>query len=507
MNNIIYIFNNKKDDLESSMKDIDEEDDDEEDDDDDDEDYDDDDEDYEGEDECEDECEDEDETDDTDITESDEDIKKKGKGFKINFKKKENIKKRKYLKTFKRFIKNKKNINYFNEKYTNTEKKKIIKQIELLNGENNNSPKLFELLHSNIPVKIKSIIFKKINVLSLLNPENSEYYKLNKWVNSVMSIPFEKYNYLPISIKDGKEKCKEYINKCKKILDESVYGMNSSKEQFMQLIAQWIMNPSSVGSSIALKGPMGTGKTTLLKNGISKLLNREFVLIPLGGANDGSYLEGHSYTYEGSTYGKIVDILIQCKSNNPIIYFDELDKVSDSSKGEEIIGILTHLTDITQNTEFQDKYFSEITIDMSKCLFIFSYNDEEKVNKILKDRMYVIETEGYSESDKIIIARKFLIPNIENKLNQYNNILFTDDILKYIIKTKTTNEKGVRSLKRSLEIIFNKINLYSILGDNGTLFNEKTIKNIKLPIEINNDIVDTLINNKNDISSHNFMYL
>ena len=254
-----------------------------------------------------------------------------------------------------------------------------------------------------------------------MNPDNGEYYKLNKWVDYVMCIPFEQYNYLPISIHDGKDKCKEYIHQCKKILDETVYGMNDSKSQFMQLIAQWIMNPSSVGSSIALKGPMGTGKTTLLKNGISKLLNREFVLIPLGGANDGSYLEGHSYTYEGSHYGKIVDILIQCKSNNPIIYFDELDKVSDSPKGEEIIGILTHLTDITQNTEFQDKYFSEITIDMSKCLFIFSYNDEDKINKILKDRMYVIETSGYSEKDKIIITRQFLIPTIEKKLNQFTH--------------------------------------------------------------------------------------
>ena len=508
----IYIFNN----LENQSEEVMDADDDEEDDefmdaedDEDDEDYEPDDDDEEDDEPDEEDDEpDEDDEDDEEDDEEDETIKEpKMKKRKIekkkNRKNKKELKKKKYLKIFKSFIKNKKNISYFNENYTTREKKNIIKQIKLLNINNTNIPKLFELIFSNIPNKIKCVIFNKINTLSLLSPENGEYYKLNKWIDSVMSIPFEKYNYLPVSIKDGNDKCKEYINNCKKILDDTVYGMNDSKEQFMLLISQWVMNPASVGSSIALKGPMGTGKTTLLKNGISKLLNREFVLIPLGGANDGSYLEGHSYTYEGSTYGKIVDILIQCKSNNPIIYFDELDKVSDSSKGEEIIGILTHLTDITQNMYFQDKYFSEIYIDMSKCLFIFSYNDEERVNKILKDRLYVIETGGYSDKEKIEITRKFLIPTIEKKLDQYNSITFTDAILEYIIQKKTEEEKGVRSLKRNLEIIFNKINLYSILGVNNT----KELNNITLPLNLTNSIVDVLIHNKNENYTHNFMYL
>jgi ATP-dependent Lon protease len=103
------------------------------------------------------------------------------------------------------------------------------------------------------------------------------------------------------------------------------------------------------------------------------MLGRDFAFITLGGANDGSFLVGHSYTYEGSNYGKISDILIQCKSDNPIIFFDELDKVSDSFGGNEIIGILTHLIDSTQNNEFHDKYFSEIDINVSKCLFVFSF--------------------------------------------------------------------------------------------------------------------------------------
>ena len=207
-----------------------------------------------------------------------------------------------------------------------------------------------------------------------------------------MRIPFNEINTLPVNKHDPVEKVQEFMTKSQEILDEAVYGLDNAKMQILQMVGQWIANPNAVGTAIAIKGPMGTGKTTLVKNGISKILNREFAFIALGGATDSSHLEGHSYTYEGSTWGKIVDILIQCKTMNPIIYFDELDKISDTPKGEEIIGILTHLTDTTQNDKFHDKYFSEIDFDMSKYLFIFSYNDETKINPILKDRMYNIGT-------------------------------------------------------------------------------------------------------------------
>ena len=147
------------------------------------------------------------------------------------------------------------------------------------------------------------------------------------------------------------------MENAKQILDNAVYGMEDAKMQILQMVGQWISNPNSLGSAIAVKGPPGTGKTTLIKEGVSKILNRPFAFLALGGATDASFLEGHSYTYEGSTWGKIVDILIKCKCMNPLIYFDELDKISETPKGEEIAGILTHLTDTTQNDKFHDKYF------------------------------------------------------------------------------------------------------------------------------------------------------
>ncbi len=125
------------------------------------------------------------------------------------------------------------------------------------------------------------------------------------------------------------------------------------------------------------RGPPGTGKTSLAKKGIAKCLtdsegkSRPFAFIPVGGSSNSSTLEGHSYTYVGSTWGKIVDILMETKCMNPIIYIDELDKISKTENGKEIIGILTHITDSTQNDQFNDKYFSGIDIDLSKVLFIF----------------------------------------------------------------------------------------------------------------------------------------
>jgi len=415
-----------------------------------------------------------------------------------------------YTKRFKKHIKNNDQLVYFNKTYTNPQKKKIVEQIELLSATSDTTkPTLFKLLHQqDMPTDIKQIIFNKINILSQMDTSDGEYHKLNHWVTFILLMPFNNYTAFPVHISDGKPKCKAFLEQSQVLLNSSVYGMDSAKMQFMQLLSQWIMNPKSVVSSIALKGPMGTGKTTLLKNGISKILNREIIFIPLGGASEVSYLEGCSYSFIGASYGKIVEALLQCKTNNPIIYFDELDKVSETVKGDEIINVLIHLTDITQNNEFYDKYYSDIKLDMSKCLFIFSYNDEQKINKILRDRLYVIETTGYNTKDKVIIAQQFLLPAIESNLNMKNTCVFTDDIIKYLIEKKVDTELGVRNLKRSLEIIYTKLNLYHIMDTNGKLFNELCIKSVEYPFTVSTLVLDELIKiiNNEDISKLN-MYL
>jgi ATP-dependent Lon protease len=179
---------------------------------------------------------------------------------------------------------------------------------------------------------------------------------------------------------------------------------------------------------------------------------------------------------------------------NPVIYFDELDKISDTPKGEEIVSILTHLTDTSQNSQFHDKYFSEIDFDLSKCIFIFSYNDETKVNPILKDRMYCIKTNGYDMKQKTIISKQYLLPKIRDQVSFKNeDIIIPDDTLQYIIENFCSNENGVRNLKRCFEIIHTKLNLFRLMKPDKNLFEKDLTIKVSFPFKVTKDIVDKLI--------------
>ena len=412
---------------------------------------------------------------------------------------------------FQKVIKEKNSLNdtkFFRDRLTVDEQNKVLLEVEELKKHMEvDKPYRLTLIDADIPVIYKSIAFKKINSLKYMDEGGGEYYKIKNWVDTFMQIPFNEYRNIPLTIDDGVEKCHEFMKQSKKTLDEAVYGMDDAKLQIMQMVGQWIANPEAIGSAIAIKGPMGTGKTTLVKDGISQILGREFAFIALGGATDSSFLEGHSYTYEGSTWGKIVDILIQCKSMNPVIYFDELDKVSETPKGEEINGILTHLTDTTQNSKFHDKYFSELDFDLSRCLFIFSYNDESKVNPILKDRMYRIQTKGYDVKQKTIIAKNYLIPKIKEQVKfKEEDIVICDDVIKHIIEKYTDGEQGVRNLKRCLEIIHTKLNLYRLMKPETNLFEKDMKLKIVFPVNVTTEIVDNMIKIAEQTGNWHHMY-
>lgn len=403
-------------------------------------------------------------------------------------------------------------VDYFKKNLSNKQQLQVMEDLEEINKHINvDKPYRLALLDSEMAPNFKAIAMQRLNVLRSMDQTDPEYYKIKNWVDTFMRIPFGIYNSLSISMKDGLDVSHEFITNAKKTLDECVYGLDDAKMQIMQLAGQWITNPGALGTAIAIKGPMGTGKTTLVKEGISKILGREFSFIALGGTGDASFLEGHSYTYEGSSWGKIVQILIDSKCMNPIIFFDELDKLSETPKGDEINGILTHLTDTTQNSEFHDKYFSEVNFDLSKCLFIFSYNDESKVNPILRDRMYRIQTKGYETKEKLIIARKHLLPKIIEQVNfSEDDIIIPDEVISYIASTPelTNKESGVRNLKRCLEIIYTKLNLFRLVKSESDIFSKELKMEVKFPFTVEIDHVKKLINTNSDVNvSMSMLYI
>lgn len=366
---------------------------------------------------------------------------------------------------------------------------------KITNINENATPLRFKILKSNIDNEIKATAIRKVEALRNLEPNSTEYYKIKGWVDGLLNIPFGIYKDLPINMNNSQEEITNYLINANKTLNRSVYGHKKAKCQILQIVSQWISNPRSKGSVFSIVGPMGNGKTTLVKEGIAKMINRPFQFISLGGATDSCFFDGHSYTYEGSQPGKIVDILKKSKCMNPVIYFDELDKVSETPKGEEIINLLIHLTDFSQNDHFMDKYYNDIPLDLSKALFIFSLNDINKVNPILRDRMYTIHTNKLCLEEKIVISKDYLIPSLCKEVAiKEEDIVFDEHIIKYIIENYS-KEDGVRNLRRTFETILSKLNIIRItqtcnIGDLELPFK---IDNFKLPLQIDRDIIQNLV--------------
>ena len=395
---------------------------------------------------------------------------------------------------------------YYDELPKSKRKKltKQMKQIESLLAEGD-VPRKFRILDLPVADSLKASVIKKLDTLAQMEDEGGDTHKLRTWIDGFMRLPFGRNVPLPVKLDDGAEPCAKFLAGTRSDLDKAVYGMEPAKTQIMQILAQWIANPGSVGNVIALKGPMGVGKTSFARNGVANVLKRPFEFFSLGGATDSANFVGHSYTYEGSMWGRIADSLMSARCMNPVMYFDELDKVSETPHGQEIVSMLIHLTDRSQNSQFHDRYFAGVDIDLSQCLFVFSFNDESRVHPILKDRMQVITCTGYSADDKFQIVEKYIWPQMLERTN-FKDLTIKPDAIKFLIREYSSEEEGVRTLIRALEALTTRINLLRI-ADEETAKSYKFYTKIKLPCCIDTDMARHILQDMTKVVNESWQHL
>lgn len=322
----------------------------------------------------------------------------------------------------------------------------------------------------------QATIYQKYLKLASMVSSDNEYHKLHEWLNFVVNIPFNISKEIKLDVEGN---VASYIrNK----LDEELYGMENVKEEIILFVRQKLKNPELSNLSLALAGPPGVGKTKIIRT-LSKILDIPFEHISMGGVSDVSYLNGELYVYEGSKPGKIMNTACKLGCNNGIIFFDEIDKIDTSFKGSKVSNKMIHITDFTQNDKYADDYCPELNFGLDKFWFIFSLNDVNNVHPVLKDRMYIINVEGYDLKQKKEIVKRHIIPKVVERYGMNNNdITIPDDVITFVIN-KAKDGKGVRELERLFEIIYRKLDILCELyrnNDNDTKMSFR-IKNFTLP--------------------------
>jgi ATP-dependent Lon protease len=374
-----------------------------------------------------------------------------------------------------------------------------------------------KLLEDNIKEKIlnletsdtnKSVIFKHYNNMKRTDSNSTEYYKNQLFVDAGLSYPWKCF----YNVNDKIEKIgiSKFIDLLKIRLDNEIYGMDSVKNEIINVVCKFITNPHSNRNNIALYGPAGVGKSKFIKI-LSEILELPMKTISLGGIKDSSFFLGHGYVYVESGPGKILQNVIDSKISNPILYFDELDKVSETDNGKDIFSFLCYLTDPTQNTDFTDHYFYGMHFDLSKIFYVFTFNDINKIDKILLDRLNIINIECPPDNDIINIIEKHCIPEIVKNIGIKNKIVFGKDNIQFIINyCKNSFDKSITSGVREYYRIIEKIILE--LNKNILLYPETITTDINTEFTITENLFKNLFNKiQNQInickSSHNYMYI
>lgn len=368
-------------------------------------------------------------------------------------------------------------------------------RLEQLDGYSKDT--LTTILKLDIPEKAKVIIYRKYQQWQELKSESNSgelRAKLKEWIDFAIRIPT---CIKPLFSSHHDVKQEDHFSqlfKIKKTLDDHLYGMRKEKEEILLIMNQILNNPNNNREkNLGLVGGPGNGKTELLRS-VAKACDLNFVHISLGGCHDSSYLEGTGFVYEGSQPGIIVKSLCRAGARNCIIYFDEIDKLESTERGEEVMSSLLHILDPTQNMEFRDKYLDELPIDLSQVWFMFSMNDEKRINKILLDRMHIVRVENQTKQAKLEIIKRFSIPKtLKNLGMDEKDIIFPDAVIMALINKRADESEvsdGMRTLNNDITSILRRVSILKNTNmDYPRLDLSFGLKNISFPFKITQEIM------------------
>ncbi len=343
-------------------------------------------------------------------------------------------------------------INQGQKEYYLREQLQAIKQeLEESDGSQSYSEEYKEKIE-NLPIKeeYKEHLRKELSRLEYVSGASPESNVIRTYIDNVLDIPFGMYSDDNIDIKKSRE-----------ILNKDHHGLKDVKERILEFLAVRKLKENMKGSILCLVGPPGVGKTSIVKS-VAESMNREYISMRLGGLGDESEIRGHRKTYIGAMPGRIITSLQRAKTLNPVLLLDEIDKISSDYRSDPASALLEVL-DPNQNSEFMDRYI-EIPVDLSRIMFVTTANTTQTIPRALMDRMEIIEISGYTEYDKISIAKKYLVPKqIKEHGLTPKQLNISDAVLEIIIKNYT-RESGVRNLEREISKIVRKAAMKIVEG-------------------------------------------
>ena len=355
-----------------------------------------------------------------------------------------------------------------------------------------------QILQANRTKQEKTIIYEKFVRMEQSDPGSEERIKLEEWIRQALKLPGQAVeNHFPEHTDNATTR--DFMQNLREVLDRNMYGLEAPKEEILFTINQMMVNPNGKSKALALLGPPGVGKTCLIRS-LGEAFGMPFEQISLGGLKDSEILNGHSYTYTGAQPGLIAKALIKAKCKNCIIFFDEVDKLAETEKGQEVANNLMHLVDPTQNSEYRDNYFAELPLDVSNVWFIYSMNDASIINPTLRDRLPIVELPGYKTKEKIEIVKNFTWPRT---LQEYgmdpSEVTMSQTLFEYLVNKDSSKKGGMRDLEKMVRTMCKKISLMkNTLVDDQPIELSFKVKRFSWPLTVTQELIDTLVKTKRE---------